>query len=343
MEHSNKDTGNQSSKNTNDEIDLIELFSIIGDKIKSIFTGFFNGFLSLLIYLYKKVYSWKIVIGIAVVIGGVTGYLMKNTSQYYSSKASVNSPYLKGVDFNNEIIELNSLCNEDGYKKLSEQFNLPIETVNSISEITSVGYMDKYLKGKVAEESADSLLMESLKNEERFDITISTKTQDLSKQDIQKGFEYFFSNNEYINRYKQVYRAGLKDREATLIEQKAELKAYTKAYKNVIESQANQRSGNSNVLHVSAENPDGVIRQSGDMSMESMLAERNISDSLMIVRKQLTVEGNIEFVNRFSELNTVSLSTKSKTVLGMLIGFIIILSFSVLVDLNTYLKKKSGL
>ncbi|MBB3699805.1 hypothetical protein KMW28_01720 [Flammeovirga yaeyamensis] len=344
MEHSNKDTGNQSSKNKNDEIDLIELFSIIGDKIKSVFSGVFGAFISLLVYLYKKIYTWKIVVGIVVVIGGITGYLMKNTSQYYSSKASINSPYLKGVDFTNELNELNALCNEDGWEKLSKQLNLPLNIVSNISEISAIGYTDKYLKGKVSEEILDSLLMYSLQNEERFDITVSTKTNDFSKEDIQKGFEYFFDKNRYINKYKKVYQSGLKDRELTLIDQKQKLKEFNEAYKEVIKSQAKLTSEqSSNVLRLSSKNDEGIIKESGDKSMETMLEERNLSESLVTVRKQLTVEGNVEFVNRFSELNTVSLSTKGKTALGMFIGFVSILAFVILVDLNRYLKKKSEL
>ncbi|OHX67023.1 hypothetical protein [Flammeovirga pacifica] len=345
MENSNKENTNQPSPNkNNDEIDLIELFSLIVNKINTLFTNIISFFIAIIVYLYKKIYAWKVAILIGVVVGGIVGFLMKNTSQYYASKATVNSPYLKGVDFKTEIEELNSLCNDDGREKLSKQLNLPIEVVSQLSEINVSGYFEKYLLNKISEENVDSLLIDALQNEARFELYVSTNRNKLSKVELQNGFEYFFKNNVFINKYKKVYQQGLLDKEKTLVSQRIDLKGFNDAYKNVILSQSLGSSANKdNVINLKMSDDDGLIKQSGDKSLEVMEEDRRLSDQLMHVRKQLSVEGNVEFINRFSELNTVSLSTKGKVAFGMLFGFISILIFSILVDVNKFLKKKSGL
>ncbi|NLR93079.1 hypothetical protein [Flammeovirga agarivorans] len=350
MQENKKDhnINNTSNQKNNDEIDLIELFSLIGDKIKQFFTGIGQAFVNLLIYFYKKVYQWKLVIGIAVIIGGVVGFLMKDSSQYYSSTATVNSPYLKGVDFITEIDELNSLCTQDGRVLLSKQLNVPLEVAENISEIQTIGYFNKYMKGRVNEEIADSLYLNSLEDESRFEITISTKVNSITKEQLQSGFEYFFEKNKFIQNYQSVYLTSLKEKEEVYLEQRKQLREFNDAYKDIIIAQGEllrkgTKTSSSNVVVMKDEQTDGYIRQSGEKSLEVMLEARGLEDSLKVIRRELSLQKPVEFVNKFSELFTVSLSTRGKTVLGMLFGFLTILGFAVLVDLNDYLKKKANI
>ncbi|WP_281615423.1 hypothetical protein [Flammeovirga sp. SubArs3] len=350
MQENKKDhnINNTSNQKNNDEIDLIELFSIIGNNIKQFINSIGHNFVYLLIYLYKKVYQWKLIIGVSIIIGGVIGFLMKDSSQYYSSTATVNSPYLKGVDFTTELSELNSLCTEDGRELLAKQLNVSIETANIISEIQAIGYFDKYKQGKVNEEIADSLYLESLENETRFEIVISTKKNTITKEEIQSGFEYFFANNKFIQNYREIYLNSLKEKEAIYLLQRTKLQEFNDAYKNIIVAQGELlkngiKKAPSNVVVMSEEQSDGYIRQSGEKSLEVMLEARGLEDSLIMIRRELSLQNPVEFVNKFSELFTVSLSTRGKTVLGMLFGFLSVLGFAILIDFNNYLKRRANI
>ncbi|MBB6461516.1 hypothetical protein [Flammeovirga kamogawensis] len=349
MEKEYKDKSpNKQNSNQNDEIDLIELFSIIGDKFNQFFQNIWNGVLTVLIYLYTKIYKFKIAVIIAVIVGGALGYLSKNTSQFYASKATVNSRFLTGVDFIKEIEELNALCTDEGRPMLAKSLNLPLLIVESISEISSKGYYMMYKSGKVNPEMADSLYLESLDNETRFELEVKTSVQEITKAEIQKGFEFFFNKNQFIIKNQEIYKQNLNSKKKTFEKEQLRLQEFNEAYKEIIVQQGELlkkglKPSSSNVVVMKNSQDDGYIRQSGELAFEAMENQQKVEDSLAFIRTEIALIQPVEFVNRFSELYTVSLSTGGKTIIGMFIGFLVVLGFSILLDLNSFMKKKANL
>lgn len=347
----NKNKSNNQSTSNNDEIDLLELFSIIGDKINAFVNSVGKLFLGVILYFYNIINKWKILIALAIVIGGGIGYMTKNTSKFYSSKATVNSRFLKGVDFTTEVSELNALCTDEGRPMLAKALNIPIETAEFISEISATGYFRLYKYATIENSHiADSLLMRSYDNETRFEIIVSSVDPNITKSLIQQGFEHYFNNNIYIKKNLEVYKKNLAIKSDTFVEEKKELQEYNQAYKKIIDSQGDliqqgkTHRNNSNVVLMSTDQQnDSYIRQSGELAFEAMQKSRRADDSIAVIRRKLSLLQPVEFVNRFSEFYTVSLSAKGKTALGMLAGFICIIAFAILTDINSYLKSKANL
>lgn len=351
----NKRNNNYSKQtnSNNDEIDLIELFSIIGDKFNSLFKGIAQFILNIVLYIYQIIDKWKIIIAIAIIVGGGLGYISKNTSKFYSTKATVNSRFLKGIDFITEVGELNSLCSNEGRPMLAKALNISLETAEMISEIEVSSYFLKYKYGTIDNVAlSDSLLLRSYDNETRFEVIVSSRSFSVTKSEIQEGFEFYFSTNEYVKKNLDVYRENLTIKSESFLEERKELQEYNQAYKKIIDAQGdiikqgNRGSGNGSgsvpsvVLMSQDQQKDSYIKQSGELAFEAMEKKRRAEDSVAIIRRKLLLLQPVEFVNRFSEFYSVSLSTKSKTALGMLIGFLSIIFFALLTDLNTFLKSK---
>ncbi|WP_044210252.1 hypothetical protein [Flammeovirga sp. OC4] len=350
MEENKNNLKSQTTTNS-DEIDLIELFSIIGDKINSLVNGIGKLLLNFILYFYNIVNKWKLLIGLAIVIGGVLGYMSKNTSKFYSSKATVNSRFLKGVDFITEISELNALCTDEGRPMLAKALNIPIENAEFLSEITAKGYFHLYKYGAIEDTHiADSMLIDSYDNETRFEIVVSSDDANITKQVIQQGFEYYFNNNVYIKKNLEVYKQNLLIKSETITFEKKELQEYNQAYKKILDSQGEliqrgnaQRNSPSVLVMSNDQQQDSYIRQSGELAFEAMQKSREADDSIAEIKRKLSLLQPVEFVNRFSEFYTVSLSAKGKTALGMLAGFICIIVFAILTDVNSFLKSKANL
>ncbi|AZQ63579.1 hypothetical protein EI427_15520 [Flammeovirga pectinis] len=343
MGQNNKDQSlDNKNSNQNDEIDLIDLFSIIGNKVSQLFKGIWSMVLAVLVYSYTKIYQFKIIIIIGVLVGGMLGYLSKNTSQYYASKATVKSQFLTGVDFSTELNELNALCTDEGRPMLAKALNLPLATVENISEIVAEGYFVKYRNNL----EQDSLYYRALEDETRFQINIKTSVQSITKTEIQEGFDYFFSNNEYIKKRMTIHKENLNRNIETTQKEIEVLNEFSDAYKQIIIQQSKIQSttkSNSNVLLFKSSEEEGLVKQSGDLALQAMgeLALKN--EELKDLSTQLILVEPVQFVNRFSELYTVSLSTGGKTLIGMFIGFMIVIGVLLLLDINTFMKKAAKL
>lgn len=343
----NKNNKPQQTPSNNDEIDLIELFSIIGNKFDQGVKSIWKLIISIILYFYNLVYKWKVIFAVAILIGGVIGFLSKNTSQYYASRATVNSRFLTGVDFLTEVKELNGLCTDDGRSQLAKSLNLPVEVVEGLTEIDAKGYFEKYKFELILDEHlADSLLVDSYDSEKRFELVVSSAIQSISKEQLQKGFEYYFSKNKFIEKKMSVYKKNLEIKSETL--KKEKLDGFSSAYKNIIDTQTELMKENkntkssSNVVFLSGDQQkDSYIKQSGDLAFEAMSKAKATEDDIAEIRVSLSLLQPVEFVNRFSELYTVSLSAKGKVALGMLIGLLCVFAFAILVDINTFLKEQN--
>lgn len=346
----NKHNSKKRIDSNNDEIDLINLFSVLGNKISLSLKSVGNSILNIVLYLYRIVNKWKVLMALAIIVGGSVGFMSKNTSKFYKSKATVNSRFLRGVDFKAELSELNALCTEEGSFMLAKALNIPPETAELISEIITTGYFKLY-KEKTIDDPvlADSLLLDSYDNETRFEIIVSSVDSTITKQVIQEGFEYYFNNNIYIQKNLKEYQKSLFIKEKSFYKEKEDLQDYNNAYKKIIHSQSevmlqdNINQNHSKVIMMATDpQSDGYIKQSGELAFETMQKSRDADDSIALIRRRLSLLQPVEFVNRFSEFYTVSLSAKGKTALGMLIGFLCVVTFAILIDINSYLKSKTN-
>ncbi|MDC6365149.1 hypothetical protein PP183_03640, partial [Muricauda sp. AC10] len=102
-------------QNTSDEIDLGQLFQLIGRGFQKFFTfigNIFKGFFHILILLLLFIQKNFIVLAIAIVVGGVSGYFLDNyLPEKYVSKMVVEPNFnsvqqlYNNIDFYNDLAE----------------------------------------------------------------------------------------------------------------------------------------------------------------------------------------------------------------------------------------------
>lgn len=138
------------NKNTSEEIDLIKLFSLIGNGIKNFFKGIFN-FLKLLVHnlILGLVFIRKniIVIGVTTAIGGALGYYKDLKSEiYYESSMLTVLNFESGQEMYNQIRYINTLIHKEDVDQIAKIFSITNDKASSLSGFRIAPY-DKQKNG----------------------------------------------------------------------------------------------------------------------------------------------------------------------------------------------------
>lgn len=128
---------NKQPLNTNDEVDLGQLFKMIGkafDRLVNFISSIFKGLFSLVIYSIKPiVLNFKIIV-ITILIAGILGYALdKFKPKEYSSTMLVKPYFDSKYQLVNTIDYYNALIENEEYGILSNVFNLEESEVEQIS------------------------------------------------------------------------------------------------------------------------------------------------------------------------------------------------------------------
>ncbi|MBX2840359.1 MAG: hypothetical protein KTR26_01210, partial [Flammeovirgaceae bacterium] len=109
-----------SQKYPDDEISVSELFNSIGKGISNFCNGLINLILKGIIHLRRFILLRFKFLLLGTIIGGAYGlYLFYSSKPTYKTTAIVESNYLKGYYFINEIDRLSNYCRENNYELLS--------------------------------------------------------------------------------------------------------------------------------------------------------------------------------------------------------------------------------
>lgn len=127
------------NKNEVKEIDLLELFSIMGKGIKNGFLNVFKAFLFLFVFGIKRVHF----ILLFVIVGGIIGWLFfTNTQRYYSSDLIAQPNGISSTEMVDYISDLTRLCEKGNNKGLALSLQLPDTTTEKIKSIEAFQYID---------------------------------------------------------------------------------------------------------------------------------------------------------------------------------------------------------
>lgn len=140
-------------QNNSDEIDLGQLFQMIGrgfqkffNFIASIFKGIFHLIMLFLLFVQKNI----VVIGAALIIGGVGGFVLDSiTPEKYISRMVVEPNFNSVQQLYNNIAFYNDLAKAQDSVALATALNITEHEAASIKEIFTDSYSDENQKIKL--------------------------------------------------------------------------------------------------------------------------------------------------------------------------------------------------
>ena len=291
-----------------DEIDLGQLFQIIGrgfqklfNFIASIFKGIFHVTILFLLFLQKN----GIILGIAVVVGAVGGYILDSIKpEKYISKMVVEPNFNSVRQLYNNIDFYNDLAAAKDSIALADALDIEQSEAASIKEIFVDSYSDENQKIKLFDEfvreldtsTVKAIDFESyLKNfnsmDARFHQISLISTNNLVAKKVQPTIVESISANEYFKLQKGINDINLELQDSIINQQLVEVDALQDLYKTVLEKEAEKPMQGTNIN----------LAENG----ESQNKELALVKEREILKKQL-VQLNREKANKASILNVIS-------------------------------------
>jgi len=129
---------NQNASNNN-EIDLITLFTKLGEFIKKAFLGLINIIGSVLVFLLRKWYYFAV----AVLLTIVSAYILNKISEpFFHSELVIRSNVTHNQPIMSSVNKLGEYADAGNYSALASQLNLSLEEAGAIKELKTYWYYD---------------------------------------------------------------------------------------------------------------------------------------------------------------------------------------------------------
>lgn len=296
------------NKNSSDEIDLGQLFQMIGrgfqkffNFIGSIFKGLFHLIILLLLFIQKNI----IVLASAAVIGAIGGYFLDNyLPEKYISKMVVEPNFNSVQQLYNNIDFYNDLAKAKDSSALATALNIGISDAASIKKIFVDSYSDENQKIRLFDDfikELDTTTIKTidfenyLKNFNSLDArfhqisVISTNNQVAKK--MQDAIITSISVNDYFKLQKKINDENLDLQERIYNQQLREIDSLQKLYKTVLVKEADKPMQGTNINL--AENGESQNKELALVQEREVLKER-------------MVELNEERANKSSIINVIS-------------------------------------
>ena len=326
-------------KNSNDEIDIISLFSTVSKKINWFFYLLINLFISVLnlfIRLLVVIRKSYLLLSAAVIIGGLMGYTYQENfyKPSYTSTLTLSPNFGSTYQLYGNIDFYQNLINYKDFEKLKSYLNLDSSESKALENITIEPYTNEFLKlinYKALLKSADSITATEINyndyigripfdNYVRHLITIKLNNNKIPTQIEEKIIENI-ENNIYYKNKKETYLENLK------IKKEFILLSLQKIDTLLFADDKNPKSDNLGTTIVLDEN------QNQNIDLE--LFDRYIShrNELVEINFELNDKKNvINTINSFSDVGTIF--NKNFILSGALFLFSITLILILLFELN---------
>ncbi|NJB71492.1 hypothetical protein GGR42_001954 [Saonia flava] len=293
---------------TSDEIDLGQLFQLIGNGFKkffnfigSIFKGIFHIIILFLLFIQKHFIKFAIA-GLLGLILGI--YLDMNKEPKYLSTMVVEPNFNSVQQLYNNIHFYNELAEAEDSVTLAEALNISIKEAAFINEFEVESYSDENQKVQLFDRFVKSLdtttqkvidIENYLKNFNSLDArfhTISVKaTNNAVAKKIQSSIINSISRNEYFQLQQSINDKNISLQDSLYKKQLVEIDSLQGLYKRVMEKEAEKPAQGTNIS----------LGESGNQDNRE-LALINQMDKL----KQSLVLLNEERANKSSILNVIS-------------------------------------
>ena len=334
-------------KNSKEEIDILSLFSLIGEKTNSLFVSIINFFINILnlitqlLYLLKR--NYLLVLGF-LIVGNFIGYIYnkKIYQAIYKTTLTLSPNFGSTYHLYKNIKFYQSLIEQKDFEKLSIYLNIDSIDAKSLISISIEPYKNELYNLKNFNKllnAADSttglsLSYDDFENKIPFEsyafhvLTLQTIKSEIPKQ-LEESIINYIENNKYFKNKKKIYLENL-------IIKKKHLKASVQKLDTLLFSKESKSLSN---FDGSTKGPTILLKESQDNDLKYKLFSRyeHLNNELIFINNEIA---NKEYViNKISSFKHL-LKSKSKfksyiiSVISLLIALIIILAKDVIKNLN---------
>ncbi|WP_298237211.1 Wzz/FepE/Etk N-terminal domain-containing protein [uncultured Algibacter sp.] len=251
---------NYSPKPDQEEVDLGQLFKLIGSAFERFFNFFksiFKSILNVFVFLVKALLNnYKLII-LSIIVAGVLGFALEKMSKDVYTAQMIVKPYFDSkYQLVTNIDYYNALIKDKDYKRLNSAFNIDEEALKGLIEFEmnpgpetenerALQY-ENFLKGIDSIRREDFSFKDFVENRsiysgDLFEIKVKSSKKDIFKF-LEKGLNSTFSNEYSMKKMKKRDSIILieKERIQNSLNQVDSLK---RVYINVMQSESNSNNG----------------------------------------------------------------------------------------------------
>lgn len=338
------------NQNTSDEIDLGQLFQVIGrgfqkffNFIGNIFKGLFHLLMLFLLFLQKHF----IILGATLVLGGIGGYFLDNMfPDKYVSKMVVEPNFNSVQQLYNNLDFYNDLAMAQDSSALATALNITEHEAASIKEIFADSYSDENQKIKLFDEfikELDSTTIKTidfenyLKNfnslDARFHQISVISTDNRVAKKMQPAIINSISVNDYFKLQKKINDENLKLQEEIYKQQLVEIDSLQSLYRTVLVKEADKPMQGTNISL--AEGGESKNRELALVQEKDVLKEKLVELNEERANKSTIINVISDFPTRGVEMKGIWNSYKFKLPIIMLVAMLAVLG---IINLNKFLR-----
>lgn len=338
------------NQNTPDEIDLGQLFQVIGrgfqkffNFIGNIFKGLFHLLMLFLLFLQKHF----IILGTTLVLGGVAGYFLDTiTPEKYVSKMVVEPNFNSVQQLYNNLDFYNDLAMAQDSSALATALNITEREAASIKEIFADSYSDENQKIKLFDEfikELDSTTIKTidfenyLKNfnslDARFHQISVISTDNRVAKKMQPAIINSISVNDYFKLQKKINDENLKLQEEIYKQQLIEIDSLQSLYRTVLVKEADKPMQGTNISL--AEGGESKNRELALVQEKDVLKEKLVELNEERANKSTIINVISDFPTRGVEMKGIWNSYKFKLPILLLVAMLAVLG---IINLNKFLR-----
>ena len=332
-----------------DEIDVNQLFALIGKGFSNIFN--FIG------YVFKTLFVWILFqilfirnnlkkLMLAAIIGGLLGgiYQYGFKEIKYESSMTVEPNFGSAFQLYKNINYYLSLIEQKDHERLAESLNISVDQAKSISWIEIEPYSNdnqSLMSFKDFMEGLDSLTnnlidyktyakKQPVESYKYHLIKVVSKDKYIFEK-LEEPIINSITENDYYDKVKSTSYANLMSRKKALLISMSELDSLRLLYKKVLLAESIKESSGTNIFLSSVENDDKQLF----VFDKYMLMNQQLID----VNKNLMEEGKI--INVVSSFNSIGMKIndwyRNFAVIGFIAGFLMLYIYLILKVLDQYL------
>ncbi|GAA3651551.1 hypothetical protein [Flavivirga jejuensis] len=341
--------------NTSEEIDLGQLFKLIGNTINVFFKRIaiilktiFHLFILFLLFFRDHFFKFLLALFLGIGVGAYMDYiavpLYKSTMVIHPNFNSVKQMY-SYIEFYNQ------LAKQQESKELAEVLNIPLEIAKSVKHIEIAAFSDEIQKMKQFSkfiENLDSITLKEIDyqdylkkfndiNAEFHEIQIEATKPEAAKQ-CEKVIVTAVQNNEYFKLQKKIYDDNIIVKDTMIRDLQREIKNLQSFYKEIKILEAQKLEGGTTNINLT----DNKIEQISEIELFDQIKKLKDEKVELNIDKGKTIN-IINVISEFPNKGILINDFSSKKIVQMPLFFISVLFLIIVMGvLNKYLANYSN-
>ena len=341
-------------ENTSEEIDLGQLFKIIGDGFKKLFQligNIFKGLFNLLIVFLQFIRAHFIKFAIAGVVGIAAGWYWDSiTEDVYRSNMVVEPNFNSVQQLYNNISFYNDLAKEEEYQSLAEALNVSVDLARTIKEFQIESFSDQTQRIKQFSEfisELDTISQQKVDYEDYlnnfndinspFHKIIVEATDPTVAKKSQRAIIRSIETNDYFKLQKRINDLNLSVQDSILMNQISEIDSLQRFIKQIKVLEANKAESSTSI---------NLGEGKGEENLEIQLlnqASKLKSEIVSLNKERAKTQNTINIISEFPQkgVKVNDFFRKKKVLLPILLVGLVFITLCFL-SLNNFLKTYSN-